>query len=438
MKNKLSFLAGISLKRKIKTKWFLFANIILCIVIMGFINIDTIINFFGGNFNDKYKIYVIDNTNRSYDLFNDKIDEFSTLLKQENRYEVINYLDDVDSVKKLVNDDKNIALVIDEDSSNTLKTTLITKDFIDTIEYQLISNAINEVKVALAINDSNINPNELEKIYSNIEIERVYLDKDKKTDDEYAEMIITTIFPIIILPIFMLTIFLVQMIGSEVNDEKSTRGMEIIISNVSPATHFFSKVIAGNLFILIQGLLFVIYALIGLFIRKITSTNNLMDELSSKLDINLSSVIQNCLGDQAILVISVILILMLLTFFAYSLLAGVLASMTTNTEDFQQIQTPIMVISLIGFYLAMSAPLFEGSIFIKVISYIPLISAILSPSLLILGQIGIPSILFSILLVVILIYILIKYGLRVYKVGILNYSSKGLWKKMFKALKKQF
>ena len=94
----------------------------------------------------------------------------------------------------------------------------------------------------------------------------------------------------------------------------------------------------------------------------------------------------------------------------------------------------ISIIFGIGFYLAMSANLFEGSIFIRVVSYIPLISAILSPSLLILGQIGIVDIIISIALMIVTIFVLIKYGLRIYKVGILNYSSSGLWKKMFKAL----
>ena len=81
------------------------------------------------------------------------------------------------------------------------------------------------------------------------------------------------------------------------------------------------------------------------------------------------------------------------------------------------------------------AGLFEGSTFIKVISFVPFISAILAPSLLILGQIGITEFLISIILVILTIFLLIKYGLKIYKVGILNYSSKGLWKKMFKALK---
>ena len=94
-----------------------------------------------------------------------------------------------------------------------------------------------------------------------------------------------------------------------------------------------------------------------------------------------------------------------------------------------------MLISLAGYYLAIMAGVFEGATFIKVLSYVPFISAILSPSLLVLGQIGVIDVIISIVLVIITNYLLIKYGLKIYKVGILNYSSKDLWKKMFKALK---
>ena len=73
--------------------------------------------------------------------------------------------------------------------------------------------------------------------------------------------------------------------------------------------------------------------------------------------------------------------------------------------------------------------------FNRVISYVPFISAILSPSLLLSGVIGIKDIVLSILLMIVVIYFLIKYGLKIYKEGILNYSSNKLWKKMFKALK---
>ena len=83
----------------------------------------------------------------------------------------------------------------------------------------------------------------------------------------------------------------------------------------------------------------------------------------------------------------------------------------------------------------MLAGVFEGSIFIKVASYIPFISALLAPALLILGQIGIFDVLISITLLIVTLYLLIKYGLKVYKIGILNYSSDKLWRKLLKAVK---
>ena len=54
-------------------------------------------------------------------------------------------------------------------------------------------------------------------------------------------------------------VFLIQMIGAEINEEKTTKSMEIIISNVSPKTHFLSKVIAANAFVFIQGALLIVF-----------------------------------------------------------------------------------------------------------------------------------------------------------------------------------
>ena len=51
------------------------------------------------------------------------------------------------------------------------------------------------------------------------------------------------------------------------------------------------------------------------------------------------------------------------------------------------------------------------------------------------GEFTVIDVLISIGLMIVVIYLLIKYGLKIYKVGILNYSSDKLWRKMFKALK---
>ena len=413
MSSKLNYLIGVSLKRKIKTKWFFIVNIILAIAIIGIINIDSVINFFGGDFNEKQKVYVVDNTNLSFDLFSSQLKEMDiNINKSKDDSFLIEKIDTEDIArKKLEEDKKAIAIIFDNDDDKVMKSKIISEGYIETIDYQMYVNAITNTKVGVAISKSNISAEEISKIYEAPVIDRIILDETKKSEDESMEMIMTTVFPAFILPFFILTIFLVQMIGAEVNDEKTTRGMEIIISNVSPKTHFFAKIFAGNFFILIQGLMLFSYMAIGLFIRKMVGGSSIVGGLGSEI------------------------LLMICMFVAYSILAGVLASMTTNTEDFQQIQTPIMIISMIGYFLATMAGVFNGSLFIRILSYVPLISAILSPSLLVLGQIGVIDIIISLIIVIITNFIFIKYGLKIYKEGILNYSSKGLWKKIFKAMK---
>ena len=437
MKSKLWFLTKVSLKRKIDTKWFKIVNILLLIGIVALCNIDSIIKFFGGDFDELTKVYVIDNTEYTFDILKEQINTTSKTINGEtSSFDVIKYeKTEDDALKEIEEDNKIILFVVNPDEKNVLSIKIVSEGYIDTIPYQVLYQASNVTKNAIAMSQTNIDPKELNKIMSAVEIDRVILDETKKTEDESMETIMSTVFPSVILPFFMLTIFLIQMIGMEVNDEKTTRGMEIIISNVSPKTHFFSKILSGNIFVLSQGLLLIIYGAIGLFSRTIFGGGRAIDGLGREVGGILTSALNSQFVDKLIYIIPLALVLMILTFIAYSLLAGILASITTNAEDFSQMQTPIVIILLVGYYLAMMAGVFKGAIFIRILSYIPLISAILSPSLLVLGQIGIVDVLISILLTIVTNYLLIKYGLKIYKVGILNYSSKDLWKKMFKAMK---
>lgn len=436
MKNKLWYLTGVSLKRKIKSKWFVIVNIILMFAIVGLFNIDSIIGFFGGDFNEKQKIYVIDNTNTSFEIFKDSIEKTDINLKNSNSYEVKKYNKSLeDGKKKIKKEEKAIIIELNSDEKDILKAKVISNTFIDTIDYQIITNCLTNLRTNYAIASLGLSEDEITKLYSDIKIDRIILDENKKSKDENMETIMSTVFPFIILPFFILSIYLVQMIGAEVNDEKTTRGMEIIISNVSPKTHFASKIIAGNTFVLIQGIILLLDSAIGLLVRKLMGGSNLIAKAGFDVTDILKKALDTDLINQLIYIIPLMLISMILTFIAYSLVAGILASMTTNTEDFQQVQTPIVLVSLVGYYLSMIAGIFKGAAFIKVLSFVPFISAILAPSLLVLGQISILDVIIGIIILIFTNFILVKYGLRIYKVGILNYSSKDLWKKMFKAIK---
>lgn len=439
MKNKFWYLTKNSLSRKVSSKWFKIVNILLCLLIVCALNIDTIISKFGGDFNKKTEVYIIDNTGIAYDVFNEQIKNTNALLNDsssDSAYVISKYDKTLEEAKEEVKDsDDKIFIEFNDSEENILEINMLTKEYVDLKDYTVLTTALNNTKSSLGIIKYNIDPTELANIYKAASINRIYIEEGKNSSEENSAIIITTVFPVLILPFFMLSLLLVQMIGAEVNDEKTTRGMEIIISNVDPKTHLASKIVAGNVFVLFQSLLLVAYALLAMGVRIYTGGNLLQNGLNSYITGITTDLISSSFIDKLSYIIPLVLVLILLTFLAYSLLAGILASMSTNIEDFQQLQTPIMILSLAGFYLSMLAGFFKGSLFIRIVSYIPFLSAILSPSLLVLDQIGIIDVFISIAIMILVLFLLFKYGIRIYKVGILNYSSKDLWKRMFKAMK---
>lgn len=430
MTNKLKFLTKMSLNKKIKTKWFLIANLIFAMLIIGILNIDSVIKFFGGDFDDTQEILVIDEVG-AFDSFKSYYYEGAKYLTDYVDTEITVYTEGYDNAVNLVRDEEKILLVISSDAENYIQAKLVSNDSVGNVTNALISATLSSVRSEIVLSEYNISADMYGNINKSVAMEKVLLDEEKLDDNMAA----VSIMQIITLPLFMLIIFLVQMIGAEVNEEKTTKSMEIIISNVSPKTHFISKILSSNLFVIIQGGLLILFALIGIGIRYVITDGNLLGGLSGEVGSFVSGLSMNGVVDTLQIMLPILLVMIILTFVAYSLLAGILASMTTNLEDFQQLQTPIVIISLVGYYLSMMASMFSGSLFIKIMSYVPFISSLLSPTLYVMGEIGLIDLIISLLLLIGTIYVLIKYGLRIYKVGILNYSQSGLWRKMFKAMK---
>ncbi len=427
MTDKFWYLTKQSLNKKIKSKWFLGINILLALVVIALININSIIAFFGGDFNEEIKILVIDNTEVSYPVFKETM---NTLTKEEDagKITVKKEIRPEEKLKKKLKDNQ-IAIVFDNDEENFVSSKIISNEKIDNTTYQYITQGLNTTKTSVALTKTNTDPVLLAKISSPMEIERVVLSNEKSVD-ENMEIVMGTLFPTLILPFFMLIIFLVQMIGGEICEEKTTKSMEIIISNVSPKVHLFSKVLASNFFIIIQAILLVIYSVIGILI----STKGQL-QLNPNVDTLLTATVSSGFLDKVLNLLPAVIILMILSFIAYSLIAGILASMTTNMEDFSQIQTPIMLVLLAGYYLAIMAGMFDGSTFIRVLSYVPFLSCLIAPSLYIIGQITMIDVMISILILGLTIFLMTKYGLKIYKIGILNYSNEKIWTRFAKAIK---
>ncbi len=437
MKAKLKFLTKQSLDKKIKTKWFKGVNIFLLLLFILLVNIDRVIAVFGGDFESEITIYVEDELN-VYDEFNMTFESLSESLGEAKNYQVTKNKKNLEELKTELNEENDAIIVhLLEDETNYMRAEIISYDDIGTVTTQLISAAINSVKSNYAATESGLTNEQILALTSPVEVSTVLTNPDIE-NKEGQDIVAAGVMLIFILPCFFLILMLVQMIGAEVNDEKSTRSMEIIISNVSPKVHFLSKIFASTLFVVIQGVLLLLYGVIAVVIRNLiggTALSAMSGDVTKELTEILTLVQDTGVFSLLLRGLPIILILFLLSFVAYAIVAGVLASMTTSIEDFQQLQTPIMLIIMIGYYLAIMAVQFDGSLFIEIASYIPMLSFLLSPVLYMIGQITIWELAISTVIMAVFTWIIFKYGLRIYKVGILNYSSSKLWRKMFKSLK---
>ena len=440
MKNKLKFLIKQSLKKKIGTKWFKAVNIILCILIVAMANIDRLITVFGGDFNKDTTVYVKDNVG-VYDYLEPLFNETTKTVEDLKNYKVEKTDKSLKELKKNIKDTDNIIVEINSSDTNYISSTITTYDALDTISYQLLSNVLNQTKEAFVIGKLGLTENEIIALKSNIEITKKTTNPDLKDNAKAKDIISSGLIILFIVPFFIFITVLVQMLGAEINEEKSTKSMEIIISNVPPKYHFIAKISASSLFVIIQGALLFSYTILAMLVRNLIGGLFGSGIVSSNVSKYLKDII-NLLKDSGIIDLLIkglpfIILLFIVNILAYAIIAGVLASMTTNIEDYQQLQSPIMIIMMMGYFIAIMASTFDGSIFIKIVSFIPLLSALVAPVIYLLGQTTIIELIISLIICMITVAILYIYGLKIYKVGILNYSSSNLWKKILKSLKEK-
>src|SRR5574344_1067713 len=111
MKSKLGYLIKTSLKKKFSSKWFIVINILLLILVPALVNIDSIIKYFGGDFNDPTKVYVIDNAG-VYDYFDENLKN-STYLNDSMKIESVKYDKNIEDLKKDIIKDKKKDIMVE-------------------------------------------------------------------------------------------------------------------------------------------------------------------------------------------------------------------------------------------------------------------------------------------------------------------------------------
>ena len=124
--------------------------------------------------------------------------------------------------------------------------------------------------------------------------------------------------------------------------------------------------------------------------------------------------------------------LVILSLLIYMILAAMLGSLAKKQEDAGKVGTPLILVIIFAFVIALSFMGKEETLLIKVLSYLPFVSVFFMPMRLIRSSVGLGYGLISILIMLVSIILAYKIASKVYKKNILNYSSNSWIKKILR------
>jgi ABC-2 type transport system permease protein len=393
---------------KLKAKSFIITTIITSVLVFAVTNLNHIIEFF--NKDEKKTVAVIDETGTLYKPLQMQLQKSG-----EKDIQLQPFNGSEDEAKKNVQRKKwDAFLTLAYDNKQLPKATYYANTIADSDTPNKLQQALQQLKTTLATTKIGLKPEQVTQLYEPVPFHKVALEKNAKTEEELNQA--RGLVYILLFAMYMFVLMYGGMIASEVATEKSSRVMEILISSASPVQQMFGKIIGVALLSLTQ---FVVLFAIG-FSSLESSGKELLQFLGFK-HIPVSTFVYA-------------IIFFLLGYFLYATLFAVLGSMVSRVEEMQPMITPVTLLVVAAFFIAMFGLNAPESSFITVTSFIPFFAPMIM--FLRVGMLNVASweIALSIALLIATIGLFAFFGAKIYRGGVLMYGKSTSLKDIKKAI----
>ena len=413
---------------------------------------------------DSKRIAVIDNSGIVMEkLENTKLITFTQLSET-----------DPEAVKNRLGDyDADVLLYIsplDSATKSVTATTYADKPMgMETAE--AIEHRINDAVEAYRIDSYDIPGLEqiMEDVHSNVHLTSYTVDEEGKETISQSEVYMI-VSMVLAMALYMFIALFSGMVMSSVIEEKTSRVVEVLVSSVKSTELMFGKIIGVALVALTQFLLWIVLTgvIIGILggivgMDKITGTlsqnqvetmpgmTSMNDAMGNTLSMeqlqaltDTTAVAEGPTGMEAVLgtlgslnytqLIVSFLLFFLFGYLLYASLFAAIGSAVENEADTQQLQIPVTVPLLLGFFIAFYAFRAPESSIVWWGSMIPFTSPIVMLARL---PFGVPmwELSLSIGLLILTFFVCAWASAKIYKVGILMYGKKSTFKDLWKWLK---
>lgn len=238
-----------------------------------------------------------------------------------------------------------------------------------------------------------------------------------------------TMMFMMITSIYFMMLSTATVISNKVVHEKTTKILELVLTSVSASTHFLSKMIVGWLTLVVQMVLVIIY-LIGWFLVRMQADQGAgLFELLQKLNLlestnkTLSSVGTNLVNQPTLIAqIALGLLFLFVGILFVQMILVIVSSFVRNIEEAANIQGPfyLMLLGIYYFAISINTPYQMSEGIGYTLSFVPFFSMLFMPCRLLIENVSIYEITLSLFLSITSIYIIAKYGSKLYKRGVLQ------------------
>jgi len=311
-------------------------------------------------------------------------------------------------------------LIIQEDSSALASAAEFKAKDIDSGVLQDLQMALQLIRTGLVAEQLELTGEDLLELNRSFLVESTIVTEGDEGKSE-EQIAVTFIFVIIMLSLLFMSIFGGgTMVATEVSSEKSSRVMEILITSVKPLTQMFGKIVGVFLVGLVQLLIYIATAAINLLLPH-------NRDAFAYFNLDLS-------GISPSLVVYFILFY-LLGYFAYAVIFAAAGSIVSRNEDVGQVISPITIISMVVFYVAIFSISNTGAAYVEILSFVPLFSPILMFMRIGVSNPAVWEIALAIAINVAFIMLVGWFAAKIYRAGVLMYGKKPALKEVWKAMR---
>ena len=264
---------------------------------------------------------------------------------------------------------------------------------------QTFSSALAQYQKQTYLKDHGLSPEEIAQADSfSVNLEQEVLGKDGSRNYWYTYVLVFVIY--------MLILFYGQMIAVSITTEKSNRAIEILVTSVNPNSLIFGKVLAGAIAGVLQ-MVVIIGAGFGAYRACREAWGGMLDFLFQIPGNVMASFV----------------VFGLLSYLLYAFIFGMLGAMVSKTEDISKSATPVTLIYVASFLIAMVGLTDSDSLLMKVASFVPFTSGNAMFIRVSMGSVALWEVGLSVLLLVIGCVAAGILAAKIFRFGTLHYGN---------------